>query len=317
MSSVFRSRDRATGMHVAVKVMGAEWAARRDMRERFRTEMLVAQKVRHRNVCRILDCGEDGRWLYLVTELIDGLDLKRLLKASGGLPAEHAFEGSIQLARGLQAVHDAGIVHRDVKSPNVIVDRGGRFRLLDFDLAERVEAAGHGDRSEVYGTPEYMSPEQARGEAAGFASDVYSLAIVVFELFTGELPFRGETAAATARKQVEEAPPLAGPPAARLPPPLLPILRKSLDKDPACRYPRARSVVEALRLARSTMGLADDAPPATEASHEGFSALLGALNPRDATQRLEPRSTRAVSLRRSREAMARLVAALTAEPTPG
>ncbi|HJS56877.1 MAG TPA: serine/threonine-protein kinase [Vicinamibacteria bacterium] len=313
MSTVFRSRDRATGGDVAVKVMGAEWAGRRDMRERFRTEMLVAQKVRHRNVCRILDCGEDGRRLYLVTELIDGLDLKSLLTASGGLPAEHAFEGSIQLARGLQAIHDAGIVHRDVKSPNVIVDRSGRFRLLDFDLAERIEEAGRGDRDEVHGTPEYMSPEQARGEAAGFASDVYSLAVVVFELFTGELPFKGETAAATARKQVEEAPPLQGPRVARLPPPLLPILRKSLDKDPARRYPRARSLVEALRLARSTIGLAD-APPTTEAGPEGFSALLGALNPRDATRRLEP-PTRAFALRRSREAMARLVAALTAGPS--
>ncbi len=159
-----------------------------------------------------------------------------------------------------------------------------------------------------------MSPEQARGEAAGFASDVYSLAVVVFELFTGELPFKGETAAATARKQVEEAPPLQGPRVARLPPPLLPILRKSLDKDPARRYPRARSLVEALRLARSTIGLADAPPPTTEASPEGFSALLGALNPRDATRRFEP-PTRAFALRRSREAMARLVAALTAGPS--
>jgi eukaryotic-like serine/threonine-protein kinase len=313
MSTVFRSLDRVTGLPVAVKVMGAEWAARRDMRERFRTEMLVAQKVRHRNVCRILDCGEDGRRLYLVTELIDGIDLKRLLARSGGLLAEHAFEGAIQLARGLQAVHDAGIVHRDVKSTNVIVDRSGRFRLLDFDLVERAEEAKHrASRDQVHGTPEYMSPEQARGDAAGFPSDVYSLGIVVFELFTGELPFRGETAAATARKQIEEKPPLTGPRAARLPPPLLPILRKCLDKEPERRYPRARSVVEALRLARSTVGLAD-APTTTEAEPEGVAALLGALNPRDATRRLEAAPTRAVALRQSREAVARLVAALTAD----
>jgi serine/threonine-protein kinase len=309
MSTVFRCLDRATGRNVALKVMSADWAGR-DMRERFRTEMLVAQKVRHRNVCRVLDCGEDRGRLYLVTELIEGIDLKRLLGASGGLPAEHAFEGAIQLARGLQAVHDAGIVHRDVKSPNVIVDRTGRFRLLDFDLAERVEEAGRGDRDQVHGTPEYMSPEQARGDAAGFASDVYSLGVVVFELFTGEVPFRGETAAATARKQVEEAPPLTGPRAARLPPPVLPILRKSLDKDPERRYPRARSLVEALRLARSTIGLAD-AAPSTDASHEGFSALLGALNPRDATWRIDLKPSRTTALRQSREAMARLVAALS------
>ncbi|HET7293365.1 MAG TPA: serine/threonine-protein kinase [Vicinamibacteria bacterium] len=316
MGTVFRARDRVSGRPVAVKVLGPEWAERRDMRERFRTEMQLAQKVRHRNVCRILDCGEDGRRLYLVTELVEGIDLKRLLARSGGLPAEHAFEGAIQIARGLQAVHDAGIVHRDVKSPNVIVDRSGRFRLLDFDLAERVEDAARGAGGQVHGTPEYMSPEQARGDGVAFASDVYSLGVVVFELFTGDLPFKGDTAAATVRKQVEDAPPLTGPKAARLPPPLLPILRKSLDKDPTRRYPRARSLVEALRLARSTVGLAD-ATPATDASHEGFSALLGALNPRDATVRLEPRPTRAFALRQSREAMARLVAALTREPDAG
>src|SRR5262245_15078979 len=313
MGTVFRARDRITARDVAVKVMGDEWAARRDMRERFRSEMLLAQKVRHRNVCRILDCGEDGQRLCLVTELVEGIDLKRLLARSGGLPAEHAFEGAIELARGLQAVHDAGIVHRDVKSPNVIVDRRGRFRLLDFDLAERVEDAARPDAEQVQGTPEYMSPEQAKGEPLGFQSDIYSLAVVIFELFTGEVPFRGDTAAATARKQVEEKAPLSGPRAARLPPPLLPVLRKCLDKDPQRRYPRARSLVEALRLARSTVGLAD-AAPVTVAGNEGFTALLGALNPRDATVRIEPGTTRAFGLRQSREPIARLVAPLTAEP---
>jgi serine/threonine-protein kinase len=198
------------------------------MRERFRLEMVLAQKVHHRNVCRVLDCGEDGRRRYVVTELIDGIDLKRLLVRSGGLAPEHAFEGAIQIARGLQAIHDAGIVHCDVKSPNIMVDRGGRFRLLDFDLAEHVELAARGARDQVHGTPEYMSPEQARGSAVGFPSDVYSLGVVAYELFTGEVPFRGETAEATARKHLEEPPPLAGPRAALLPLPLVPVLRKCL-----------------------------------------------------------------------------------------
>ncbi len=312
MGTVFRARDQVTGRQVAVKVLGPDWAARRDMRERFDSEMLMAQKVRHRNVCRVLDCGEDGRRRYVVTELIDGVDLKKLLAVSRGLPAEHAFEGAIQIARGLQAIHDAGIVHRDVKSPNILVDRGGRFRLLDFDLAERVEDAARGTRGQVQGTPEYMSPEQARGAAVGFASDVYSTGVVVFELFTGEVPFRADTAAATARKQVEEAPPLSGPRAARLPDPLLPILKKCLDKDPQQRYPRARSLVEALRLARSALGYADAAPDA-QPGEPGMSALLGALNPLDATVRIQPMTPRAIAERHSREAMARLVAALTVE----
>jgi serine/threonine protein kinase len=160
-----------------------------------------------------------------------------------------------------------------------------------------------------------MSPEQARGSAVGFASDVYSLGIVVFELFTGDVPFRGETAAATARKQVEEAPPLSGPRAGRLPAPLLPILRKCLEKQPARRFPRARSLVEALRLARAALGFADAAPE-TQPGPAGFTALLGALNPLDATVRIEAGTPRARAERHSREAMARLVAALTGGEQP-
>jgi serine/threonine-protein kinase len=306
MGTVFRAKDRVTGDAVAVKVLSAEWAARRDMKDRFRSEMLLAQKVRHHNVCRILDCGEDGARSYIVTELIPGVDLKRLLGAAGALPTDHAFDGAIQIARGLQAVHDAGIVHRDVKSPNVVVDRAGRFRLLDFDLAERIEDAAGASGGSVLGTPEYMSPEQARGGPIDFRSDVYSLGIVVYALFTGEVPFRGETPLATIEKQLNEAPPLDG---RALPPALVPVLKKALAKRPERRYARARSVVEALRLARSASGLEDE-PPADRRRTEGVPALLGALNPRDATVRLDPELVRAALSRASHEAMAVLVAAL-------
>ncbi len=311
MGTVFRGRDQVTGTDVAVKVLGADWAAQPDMKERLRSEMVLAQKVRHRNVCRVLDCGEDGRHSYVVTELIDGIDLKLLLKSAGGLSAEHAFEGAIQVARGLQALHDVGIVHRDVKSPNVLVDREGRFRLLDLDLAEHVADAAKARRGQVHGTPEYMSPEQARGEGVGFASDVYSVGIVAFELFTGEVPFRGDSAPDTVRKQVNDAPPLTGPKAARLPVPIIPVLRKCLEKDPARRYPRARSLVEALRLSRSMLGLLQDAPGPGASAPQGVSALLGALNPLDATVRIEPKKSNAAFERHSLEAMAHLVAALT------
>jgi len=312
MGTVFRGRDQVTGKDVAVKVLGADWASHPEMKERLRSEMVHAQSVRHRNVCRVLDCGEDGRRSYVVTELVDGIDLKRLLKSAGGLSPEHAFEGAIQIARGLQALHDAGIVHRDVKSPNVLVDREGRFRLLDFDLAEHVADAAKRTRGVVHGTPEYMSPEQARGEGVGFPSDVYSVGIVAFELFTGDVPFRGHSTPKTVRKHVEEPPPLTGPAAARLPIPIVPVLRKCLEKDPTRRYPRARSLVEALRLARSIMGL-QDAPSGTAKLPEGFGALLGALNPLDATVRLAPRKSQAAVERHSREAMAHLVAALTTQ----
>jgi serine/threonine-protein kinase len=314
MGMVFRGRDQVTGGTVALKVLGHEWAAREDMQERFRSEMKIAQKVRHRNVCRVLDCGADGKRLYVVTELVDGIDLKRILARSGALPLPHAFEGAIQVARGLQALHDAGIVHRDVKSPNVLVDRQGGFRLLDFDLAERVEDAARGGAVSVQGTPEYMSPEQASGSAVGFASDIYSAGIVAYELFTGKVPFSGKTAQDIARRHVED-PPLPEAVVRTLPVPIVPVLRKCLDKDPARRYPRARSLVEALRLARTMTGLEEevkDAGPAVAPPPGAVSALLGALNPLDATVRLAPRTPAATFERQSRIAMAHLVAALTA-----
>ncbi len=312
MGTVFRARDERTGGDVALKVLESGWAESAAMKERFRSEMVLAQRVHHPNVCRVLDCGQDRARRYVVTELIDGIDLKRLLSRSGGLPPEHAFEGAIQVARGLQSVHDAGIVHRDVKSPNVMVDRSGRFRLLDFDLAEHVEVAARGGRVQVHGTPEYMSPEQAQGSAVGFASDVYSLGVVVFELFTGDVPYRGDSAEDTARKHLDQPAPLSGARAERLPKPLLPVLARCLDKDPARRFPRARSLVEALRLSRSMLGFGETPQPAVVP--RALSTLLGALNPLDATVRLEPPATRAQRERRSREAMARLVAALTDKP---
>jgi eukaryotic-like serine/threonine-protein kinase len=256
MGTVFEAEDRATGQRVALKVLAADWAAQKEMARRFQDEMELARKVRHRNVCRVVDCGRDGPQLYIATEFIEGTDLKRLLRA-GALPAPRAFDAAIQIARGLQAVHELGIIHRDVKSANVMVDRAGRYRLMDFDISQRLGSdALPAQRGTVLGTPEYMSPEQARGEALDFRTDIYSLGIVLYEIFTGDVPFRGDTARATILMQIEEAPPLAGARALRLPPSAVPVLRKALEKERRRRYTRARGLVEALRLARATAVIA-------------------------------------------------------------
>jgi serine/threonine protein kinase len=253
MGMVFEAEDRISGERVALKVLSADWSAQKEMAQRFEDEMELAAKVRHRNVCRVVDCGSDGPLRYIATEFIDGTDLKRLLHAGGALPTGKAFDAAIQIARGLQAVHDAGIIHRDVKSPNVMVDRAGRYRLMDFDIAKRATSdTGPDEKGTVLGTPEYMSPEQIRGDQLDFRTDIYSMGIVVFELFTGDVPFRGDTARATLVKQLEEAPPLEGPRAEAIPGTAMPILRKALSKDRGKRYSRARGLVEALRLARAT-----------------------------------------------------------------
>jgi serine/threonine protein kinase len=260
MGTVFEAEDRISGERVALKVLSADWAQQPQMASRFEDEMELARKVRHRNVCRVVDCGKDGPYRYIATEFIDGTDVKRLLHASGPLPATKAFDAAIQIARGLQAVHDAGIIHRDVKSPNIMVDRSGRYRLMDFDIAKRATAdTGPDEKGTVVGTPEYMSPEQIRGEQLDYRSDIYSMGIVIYELFTGVTPFRGETSQATILMQLQDLPMLdEGIAAEKLPAAVEPILRKALQKERGRRYSRARGLVEALRLARATAVIAGE-----------------------------------------------------------
>jgi hypothetical protein len=251
MGMVYKARDRSLDETVAIKVLRPEFVEDPRMAERFKSEIKLARRVRHRNVCAIHDYGEDRGLLYISMELVEGQDLKRVLREKGGLPPDEAYEVAIQVAEGLQAVHDAGIIHRDLKTPNIMRDAQGVTRLMDFGIAKRqgegtLTATGH-----IVGTPEYMSPEQAQGLKVDFRSDVYALGVVTYEIFTGAVPFRGETPISTILKQLNDPPPLDGPAAARIPPDLKPVLKRCLAKDPAQRYATARELAEALRLARS------------------------------------------------------------------
>ena len=251
MGMVFKAHDRSLDETVAIKILRPEFAQDAKMGERFRSEIKLARKVRHRNVCTIHDYGEDHGLLYISMEFVEGVDLKQILRASGPLSPETAFDVAIQVAEGLQAVHDAGIVHRDLKTPNIMLDNQGMARLMDFGVAKRLgdetlTATGH-----IVGTPEYMSPEQAQGRKADFRSDLYAMGIVVYEIFTGHVPFRGDTPLSTILKHLNDPPPLDGAPAARLPRALRPVLRRALAKDPEDRHDSARELAEALRQARA------------------------------------------------------------------
>jgi serine/threonine protein kinase len=247
MGMVYKARDRRLDEIVAIKVLRPDFAQDPSMAERFRSEIKLARKVRHRNVCAIHDYGEDQGVLYISMEYIEGVDLKQVLRKSGALPPERGYEMAMQIADGLQAVHDAGIVHRDLKSPNIMRDAAGITRLMDFGVAKRVGEGAATATGNIVGTPEYMSPEQAQGHKVDSRSDIYALGIVIYEIFTGQVPFRGETPISTILKHLNDPPPLDGPQAARIPAPLKAVLRRCLAKDPAGRYPTARAVGEALR----------------------------------------------------------------------
>jgi hypothetical protein len=252
MGVVYQAHDRLLDEPVAIKVLRGELMNTPELARRFRSEIKLARKVSHTNVCRIHEYGEDGSLSYISMALIQGTDLRRLLRQQPeGLPTEEAFAAAIQAADGLQAIHAVGIIHRDLKTPNIVRDEEGVVRLMDFGIAKEADRnAGLTATGEVMGTPEYMSPEQCRGDQLDFRSDLYSLGIVVYEIFTGRVPFHGETVMSTLLKQLQDPPPLEGPAAARIPPAVVPVLRRALAKQPSDRHASAAELAEALRAAR-------------------------------------------------------------------
>ena len=249
MGTVYRARDLVLDEAVALKVLRPEIAATAEMAERFRSEIRLARRVSHPNVCRIHEYAEEGSLRYISMELVQGTTLKALLGKEGRLPPAQAADLAIQVAQGLSAIHRVGIVHRDVKSLNIMVDAEGTAKVMDFGIAKRVAADGAADPATGYvvGSPEYMSPEQARGRRVDSRSDIYSLGIVLYEMLTGSVPFRGDTAVATLLMHIEKPPPLNGGEGRELPPSMLPVLRRSLAKDPAARFDSAHEMAEALR----------------------------------------------------------------------
>ncbi len=252
MAIVYRAHDEMLDEVVAVKLLRPEVATDPDMARRFRGEIRLARRVRHRNVCAIHEYGEDGHLRFIVMDFVDGVDLKKVLQQQGALSWEEAFAAAIQVAEGLQAVHEAGIVHRDLKTPNIMRDSRGAVRLMDFGIAKNVEdpqATTATVAGQIVGTPEYMSPEQVRGETLDARSDLYALGIVVYELFTADVPFHGQTPVATLFLQLEQPPPLASP-GKRMPAPLVPVLERVLSKRREDRQASAAELAEELRHAR-------------------------------------------------------------------
>jgi serine/threonine-protein kinase len=245
MGTVYRARDLVLEEEVAIKVLRADVAQAPGMADRFLSEIKLARRVSHPNVCRIHEYGEAGALRFISMELVKGKSLKDVL-AAGPLSPERAFDVAEQAARGLVAIHEVGIVHRDLKPANLTLDETGRVRVMDFGIAKSAGKAGDTTAGYLLGSPEYMSPEQARGRGADFPSDIYSLGVVVFELFAGRPPFRAETPVGTLLLHIEAPPPLAAE-EGRIPSPLASVLRRALAKDPSARQRSALELAEDLR----------------------------------------------------------------------
>jgi tRNA A-37 threonylcarbamoyl transferase component Bud32 len=250
MGEIYRATDTALGRAVAVKVLAARYSRDEAVRERFTREALAAARLSgNRNIVTIFDVGEHRDRPFIVMEYLAGGSLEQRLRADGVEPASQALEWLEQTAAALDAAHAEGVVHRDVKPANLLLDRHDNVHVADFGIAS---AAGLGSLTQtgtILGTASYLSPEQATGGRTTPASDRYSLGIVAFELLTGSRPFESDSVAAEAAAHVTAVVPSVGDLNPEAPCELDPVFAKALAKDPADRYRSCAEFVAALRAA--------------------------------------------------------------------
>ena len=211
MSTVYRALDETLERQVAVKLMNREVASDSDQLERFRREARAVAQLSHPHIVGVIDAGEDDGRPYIVFEYVEGETLKDRIRRLGRLPIPEAVAYAIEIARALGAAHARHIVHRDVKPQNVLIDQEGSAKVTDFGIARTLEEEGLTADGRVLGTTDYVSPEQALGQHVTGQSDLYSLGVVLYEMLTGEVPFKGDNQVAVAMKHVrEEIPDVAG-----------------------------------------------------------------------------------------------------------
>lgn len=211
MSTVYRAMDETLQRPVAIKLMNREVSTDSDQLERFRREARAVAQLSHPHIVGVIDAGEDGDPThsrpYIVFECVDGETLKERIRRMGRLPIPEAVAYAIEIARALGAAHARHIVHRDVKPQNVLIDEEGSAKVTDFGIARTLDEEGLTADGRVLGTTDYVSPEQALGQPVTGQSDLYSLGIVLYEMLTGEVPFKGDNQVAVAMKHVREAVP--------------------------------------------------------------------------------------------------------------
>jgi len=246
MGRVYKAEDKELGITVALKMIHPEYSARTHIITRFKKETLLARSISHENVIRIYDLGEVDKIKFISMDYIKGQSLKELILTSGRLSVETAISITRQICEALIVAHQKGVIHRDLKPQNILVDSSGKVYVTDFGVAKSVEVMEDSAPGIIIGTIQYISPEQAKGEKVGTRSDLYSLGIILYEMLTGEKPFKAETYTGYIQKHIHEKPKSPSKLNPNIPPYLEKIILKCLEKDKHDRYQNAGEILHDL-----------------------------------------------------------------------
>ncbi|MFI5057954.1 MAG: tetratricopeptide repeat protein [Candidatus Acidiferrales bacterium] len=263
MGAVYKAHDIELERLVALKLIRPDLASNPEILRRFKQELILAREVTHRNVIRIFDLGQAKGFKFITMEFVEGRDLRAILRERGKLPPEETVRIISQVCRALESAHAAGVVHRDLKPQNIMLDAKDRVYVMDFGIAHSLETPGMTQTGALMGTPEYMSPEQAKGIKVDPRSDLFSLGIIFYEMLTGISPFKADTALATLLKRTQERP---QPPAEldpTIPKAISDVVMKCLEIDRDQRFSNAREILEDLgqEMPTSVRTVAPTLPP--------------------------------------------------------
>jgi len=235
MGNVYRVVDTKINEEIALKFLNPAIADEK-MIERFKNELKLARKISHKNICRMYDLGDVEGSPYITMEYVTGEDLRGMIKMTGQLSVGRAISIAKQMCEGLAEAHRLGVVHRDLKPRNIMIDKEGNARIMDFGIARSIKVKGITRAGSIVGTPEYMSPEHVKGEKVDQRSDIYSLGIILFEMMTGQVPFEGDTSLSIALKHEKEIPPDPREFNAQISKDLSHVILKCLEKDKDRRF---------------------------------------------------------------------------------